>query len=349
MIRIKDLNVDLGEFILKEVNLKVEDGEYFVVLGPTGAGKSVLLETIAGLYQPEGGLIEINGKDVTEEEPRKRNISIVYQDYMLFPHLTVKENIKFGLKEGNSFDLDRIVEFLDIQHILHRKPDTLSGGESQRVALARAIVTHPAVLLIDEPLAALDINTREKIMGKLKEINEAMSVTIIHITHERSEAIALADRIAVMNGGEILQVGTPEEIFYKPESEFVARFVGMKNIFDGKIASVDEEGGVMDISTGNFDLTCVFMPLDEGKHVKVCIRPEEIILMRSEQKTSARNVINGKITDIFPNGPLMRVLLDVCGVEVVVDITRLAARDLGFNIGDGVVLTFKATSVHVII
>ncbi|MFV9676709.1 MAG: ATP-binding cassette domain-containing protein [Methanosarcinales archaeon] len=191
MIRIVDLTVDLAEFILKDVNLEIKRGEYFVVLGPTGSGKSVLLETIAGLYQAKKGLIYINGQDVTRAEPRKRNISIVYQDYMLFPHLTVKENIRFGLKEKDSSDFAAIVDFLDILPILHRRPDTLSGGESQRVALARALVTKPVVLLLDEPLAALDISTKEKIMRELRQINKKMGITIIHITHERSEAIAL--------------------------------------------------------------------------------------------------------------------------------------------------------------
>jgi molybdopterin-binding protein len=349
LIRIEDLTVDLGEFSLKDVNLEIKRGEYFVVLGPTGAGKSVLLETIAGLYQPKKGMIEINGRDVTRAEPRKRNVSIVYQDYMLFPHLTVRENIEFGLKENGASDLDGIVDFLEMQRILHRKPHTLSGGESQRVALARALVTNPAVLLLDEPLAALDSNTRERIMSKLRQINEKMGITIMHITHDQVEAMILGDRIGVLNGGRFAEVGTPEQIFYKPESEFVARFVGVKNIFEGTVTSVDEVGGVMGISTGNFDLTSVFLPLAEGTHVTACIRPEEIILMRAEQKTSARNMILGKITDLFPTGPLMRVLVAVGGAEVAVDITRLAARDLGFTIGDAVVLTFKATSVHVIV
>jgi molybdopterin-binding protein len=170
----------------------------------------------------------------------------------------------------------------------------------------------------------------------------------MHVTHDQVEAMILGDRIGVLNGGRIEEVGTPEKIFYKPESEFVARFVGVKNIFEGAVASVDEEGGVMGIATENFDLTSVFMPLDEGTHVTACIRPEEIILMRSEQETSARNMLTGKIADMFPNGPLIRVLVDVGGAEVAVDITRLAARDRGFKIGDVVVLTFKATSVHVI-
>ena len=244
--------MDLGEFILKDINLEIERGEYFVVLGPTGAGKSVLLETIAGLYQPKKGLIEINGRDVTRAEPRKRNISIVYQDYMLFPHLTVKENIKFGLKE-KSQDLDKIVEFLDIRRILHRKPDTLSGGESQRVALARALVTKPAVLLLDEPLAALDSNTRERIMSELRQINEKMGITIIHITHERSEAIALADKMAVMNGGGILQVGTPEQVFRKPNSEFIANFVGVENLFKGE-SVIDRDTGVANIDVNGIKI-----------------------------------------------------------------------------------------------
>ncbi len=158
----------------------------------------------------------------------------------------------------------------------------------------------------------------------------------------------LGDRIAVLNNGQNEEVGTPEKIFYKPQREFVARFIGMKNIFNGKITTLDEEGGVMQISTENFELTAVLIPSTEGTHVKACVRPEEIILMKSDQKTSARNEIAGRIITIFPNGPLMRVLVDVGEDEISVDITRLATRDLGLKKGDKVILKFKATSVHVI-
>ena len=341
MIRIEDLTVDLGEFILKDINLEIERGEYFVVLGPTGAGKSVLLETIAGLYQPRKGLIEINGRDVTRAEPRKRNISIVYQDYMLFPHLTVKENIKFGLKE-KSRDLDKIVEFLDIRRILHRKPDTLSGGESQRVALARALVTKPAVLLLDEPLAALDSNTRERIMCELRQINEKIGITIIHITHERSEAIALADKMAVMNGGGILQVGTPEQVFRKPNSEFIANFVGVENLFKGK-SVIDTGTGIAYIDVNGIKIVSTSC---KSGDVFISIRPEDILVSTERIETSARNSYRGAITEIIDRGAITKIIVDVC-ISFAVVITKRSFEDMALRDGMLVYITFKASAVHV--
>jgi molybdopterin-binding protein len=341
LIRIEDLTVDLGEFILKDINLEIERGEYFVVLGPTGAGKSVLLETIAGLYQQKKGLIEINGRDVTRAEPRKRNISIVYQDYMLFPHLTVKENIEFGLKE-KSHDLDKILEFLDIRRILHRKPDTLSGGESQRVALARALVTKPAVLLLDEPLAALDSNTRERIMSELRQINEKMGVTIIHITHERSEAVALADKMAVMNDGGILQVGTPEQVFRKPNSEFIADFVGVENLFKGE-SVIDRDTGFANIEVNGIKIVSTGA---KSGDVFISIRPEELLVSMERIETSARNSYRGEITEIIDWGTIVKIVVDV-GIPFVVVITKRSFEDMALKEGMSVYITFKATAVHV--
>ena len=322
MIRIENLTVDLGEFILRDISLEIERGEYFVVLGPTGAGKSVLLETIAGLHQPKKGLIAIKGKDVTRAEPRKRELSIVYQDYMLFSHLTVKENIEFGLNES-SHGLDKIVDFLDVRHILHRKPDTLSGGESQRVALARALVTRPAVLLLDEPLAALDITTREKIMGKLRQINEEMGITVIHITHEHAEAIVLADRIAVMNGGEILQVGTPEQVFRKPSSEFIANFVGVENVFNGE-SVIDPDTGAAAIVV---DGVKIISASGKSGNAFVSIRPEDILVSREKIETSARNSYRREIIEIRERGAIVKIVVEV-GIPLVVVITKRSFEDM---------------------
>ena len=342
MIRIEDLTVELGEFILKDVNLEIEPGEYFVVLGPTGAGKSVLLETIAGLYQPKKGLIKINGRDVTRAEPRKRDISIVYQDYMLFPHLTVRENIEFGLKENGASDLNEIVEFLDVRQILHRKPDTLSGGESQRVALARALVTKPGILLLDEPLSALDCNTREQIMCELRQINEKMGITIIHITHERSEAIALGDRVAVMNEGRILQVGIPEEVFRKPNSEFVANFVGVENLFRGE-SVIDQDTGVANIKVNRIKIISTSC---KSGNVFIAIRPEDILLSIDRIEASARNSYQGNITEVKDMGSTIKIVVDV-GILFSTVITKWSFEDMGLRNDTQVHVTFKASSVHV--
>ena len=236
MIQVKNLRVDLGDFTLRDINLNIERGEYFVILGPTGAGKTVLLESIAGLYPTESGQIWLRGKEVTRVEPEKRNISIVYQDHALFPHLSVAENIVFGLKIHRQTrqqlreTLNWLSDLLGIAHLLDRRPNTLSGGEQQKVALARALSIKPELLLLDEPLSALDPETREEVQKELRQLHNQLRVTTIHVTHDFEEAIALGDRIAVLGEGCIKQIGTPEKIFRQPNSEFVARFTVARNL-----------------------------------------------------------------------------------------------------------------------
>jgi molybdopterin-binding protein len=200
MISIKNLKVNLGDFLLQNINLDIEPGEYFIVLGPTGAGKTVLLESIAGLYPVLEGEVWIGDKEITNLSPEKREIGIVYQDQVLFPHLSVEKNIAFGLKMRKcpkneaKAKIDAIVEVVGISHLLKRSPATLSGGEKQKVALARALVTEPKVLLLDEPLSALDPETRERMQGELREMHRKVVVTIIHVTHDFEEAIRLSLR-----------------------------------------------------------------------------------------------------------------------------------------------------------
>jgi len=236
MIQIKNLCVDLGDFLLRDINLNVVAGEYFVILGPTAAGKTVLLESIAGLYPLKSGEIWLRGKEVTRLSPERRGISIVYQDHALFPHLSVAENITFGLKLHRHPDqeltevLNWLSHLLEIAHLLDRRPDTLSGGEKQKVALARALSVKPEVLLLDEPLSALDPETREGVQRELRQLHNQLKITTIHVTHDFEEAVALGDRIAVLGDGCIHQTGTPDEIFRRPNSEFVDRFAMARNI-----------------------------------------------------------------------------------------------------------------------
>jgi len=353
MICLDEVCKSFGEYdVLRSLNLDAKHGEMLVLLGPSGCGKTTTLSIIAGLEKEDRGDIYVDGARINNVPPEKRDIGFVFQNYALFPHLSVFENVRFGLKARGIDNKKRVKEALEtvgLDGFDNMNPMKLSGGEQQRVALARAIVTDPRCILMDEPLSILDAIARERLRYEMKRLQKEIGVTSIYVTHDQVEAMVLGDRVAVLNKGTVEEVGTPEKIFYKPESEFVARFVGMKNIFDGKVVSLDREEGVMGISTENFDLTAVFMPLGEGDHVKACIRPEEIILMRSNQGTSARNLISGKITNIFPNGHLMRVLVDVRGDEMSVDITRLAVHNLELKSGDDVNLTFKACSVHVIL
>jgi len=241
MLQLRGVGVSLGNFSLKEISLDVKDGEYMVLLGPTGTGKTVLLETIAGMHRIRSGSIFIRGRDATGLPPEKRNLGVVYQDYALFPHLTVRKNIAFGLqmrrKTGDKIAeaVERMADFVDIRGILDRRPANLSGGERQRVALARALVLEPYALLLDEPLSALDRSTRDRLRRELKRIHRKLGVTIVHITHDLTEAFFLADHLAVMKDGSILQDGTPENVLRRPVNHVVAELLGIENLIAGTI------------------------------------------------------------------------------------------------------------------
>ena len=364
MIQLDGICKSFGENeVLSSLDLSAKKGEMFVLLGSSGCGKTTTLSVIAGLTKEDKGDIYLDGSRINDTPPHKRGIGFVFQNYALFPHLNVYENVEFGLKAGNKWgnrstrggnktEVKRALELVGLDGFENRNPMKLSGGEQQRVALARALATEPECILMDEPLSNLDAVVRERLRHEIAQLQRDIGLTSIYVTHDQVEAMALGDRIAVLNNGRIEEVGTPEKIFYKPENEFVARFIGMKNIFEGKIAALDADNGVLQISTGNFDLTTVFVPSSVGTRVKACVRPEEIILAKSDRNTSAksaRNEIAGRIVSISQNGPLMRVLVDVGGDEMSVDITRLAVRDLGLNGGDRVLLTFKATSVYMIL
>lgn len=231
MLEIKDIQLKLGQFTLDYINIKIELGEYFVILGPSGSGKTVLLETIAGLYIPAKGEIYYNDENITLFPPEKRNIGFVYQNYELFPHMTVEENITFGLrirkinKEIISKKLHNLVSMLKISHLLKRYPDKLSGGEKQRVALARALIISPKILLLDEPMSALDMMTRLTLQQEIKNIHKEFNSTIVHVTHDIEEAMFLADRIGIMDNGRLIQVSKTEDIFNGANSLFLETFL----------------------------------------------------------------------------------------------------------------------------
>ncbi|OKY78930.1 MAG: ABC-type spermidine/putrescine transport system, ATPase component [Candidatus Methanohalarchaeum thermophilum] len=348
MLKIKDLSADLGEFSMENINLEVENGQYFVILGPTGAGKTVLLEVIAGIYSADSGEIVLNDQNITNKPPKDRPISMVYQDYMLFPHLTVEDNIKFGLdSEGYSNEeiekrTKEAVELLEIQDILHRYPRTLSGGERQRATLARGLVMDPDVFLLDEPVSALDVPTQEKIIDELKKIYRETEITIIHVTHSREKAVRLGERIAIMKEGEIKQTGNSSKVFREPNSEFVANFVGAENIFN---ATSKLNNGTAKVKLKD-EIEIEALSNREGK-VKACIRPEEIMVSKTPIDSSGRNMLEGEIIEISERENTMQLKVDT-GIELVVTITKKSYADMNLKVGEKIHLAFKATAVHLI-
>ena len=346
MIEIKNLSVELGDFTLKNVSLEIGESEYFIILGPTGSGKTVLLESIAGLYPVRNGEIWLRGENVTGIEPEYRNIGIVYQDHVLFPHLSVKDNICFGLKmhkmkkEEIAERLDWIVDLLNIHHLLHRRPDTLSGGEKQKVSLARALSTNPEILLVDEPLSALDPESKETVQQELKELHKKLGITIVHVTHDFEEAISLGTRIAVIGEGQVKQTGTPDEIFRKPNSEFVARFALARNILKGDI--IRKNGNSAIFRTEGTDLAIVSET--EGT-CNAAIRPEDIIISLEPIRSSARNCFEGRVTGVLDKGSTLYVKVTV-PPELSVLVTRNSFDELELKEGKTVFVTFKATSIH---
>lgn len=346
MIKIENLSKDWKEFKIDNINLEVNENEYFVFLGPSGSGKTMLLELIAGMWSSDSGKVYMNNIDVTNFPPEKRGVGFVYQNYMLFPHKTVFENIAFGLtlrkveKQQIKIEVEELMNLFGISNLSNRLPRTLSGGEQQKTALARALIIHPKVLLMDEPLSALDRKTREELIQEFRRIHKKFNITIIQVTHNFDEALQLADRIAIMKKGKISQVGTTDEIFRRPKDEFVADFVGTENIIKG----VAEEGidGLTIVDTGNIMIESSQKKTEE---VHLTIRPEDITLSNENIATSARNVFKGHIKEVYDLGTIIKLTVDV-GEQLVLVLTRKSFSDLELNIGKQIYIYFKATAVN---
>jgi len=344
MIRIENLEVRFQGFALGEINLSIEDGEFFILMGPTGAGKTVLLEALAGLIPIKGGRILLKGKDITRLPPEKRGITIVYQDHALFPHLTVIQNIRYGLhfhkvasKEADR-RLEELLQELDLEHLRHRLPVNLSGGESQRVALARALMVKPAVLLLDEPLSALDSAFREEVRHGLKRVHQSSRATFLMVTHDFAEALALGDRAAVINRGKIEQIGPMPDVFHRPATEFVANFVGMKNTFpaafDGAYAVIED--GLHIVPAG----------MSRTGRGYVAIRPEEIVIHKNPITSSMRNSFRGRIIAVLDQGFYSEIHIQVGTVIFKTLITKKSHFEMEICEDVETFLSFEAASVH---
>lgn len=270
--------------IIPDLNLKVNNGEFFTLLGPSGCGKTTLLRMIAGFNTIEGGKINFNDKVINDMAPGKRNIGMVFQNYAIFPHLTVKENVAFGLqnrkvsKEEISERVDKMIRLVKIDEYKDRLPENLSGGQQQRVALARAIVINPDVLLMDEPLSNLDAKLRIEMRNVIKEIQNSIGITTIYVTHDQEEAMAVSDRIAVMKLGEIQQVGTPQEVYQRPANVFVASFIGGTNVLQRKAEVRNGKSIVIFNNTYQEEMGNLLLQENGEISVKVSVRPEEFVI-----------------------------------------------------------------------
>lgn len=341
-LEMQGVSHELGDFHLRDVNLEVREGELFVVLGPSGAGKTILLELIAGFQEPQEGRILLRGDDISGVPPQERNIGYVFQDYALFPHLSVRENIGFGQKYSRGRSVGEAARMMNVEHLLDRDVRTLSGGEQQRVALARALAVSPGLFLFDEPLSSLDARMHDQLQDELRGLLSDLGVTSVYVTHDQTEAMVLGDRIAVMNEGRIVQVGTPREVFTRPANRFAADFVGVENVLDGHIIENNEGLAVVDVG----EVVEVVSDQESGR-VHVCLRPEDVTLAQDGGRTSARNRLRGRIIDVTPLGALYRVRVD-CGFPLTALVTRPSAEEMGLEVGEDITVSFKASAAHVI-
>jgi ABC-type Fe3+/spermidine/putrescine transport system ATPase subunit len=402
MIRIQRLHFSVGSFALRDVSLHVGPGEYFVLLGPTGSGKTLLLECLCGLNRIDSGRILIGGSDVTHLEPRRRGIGYLPQDYALFPHQTVRRNIGFGLKkkgvtsnlperpEGCSAQIrpdpflspasvrqqvDQLMDRLGVAHLADRLPEKLSGGEKQRVALARALAIRPRVLLLDEPVSALDEQTRDDLCRLLKQLHETTQTTTIHVCHNFAEMLAVADRVGIIEHGRILQVGTPQEILKRPNSTRVAQFVQAGNLLKAR-AELDGQwlrlvcADGLEFRAGRPASGC------PAGNVVVMVRPEDIHLRKLKADSSQRSgvrgqgsglrgdyppstihyplfppgstLLEGSISDVVDLGPVVRVRLS-CGpdAELLVILGKREYHRRHVALGERVRLAVAPEDVHV--
>jgi molybdate/tungstate transport system ATP-binding protein len=353
MIRLVDVSCRVGAFQLRSINLEIGRGEYFAILGPTGAGKTKLLEIIAGLQAPSSGEVWIDDEKVTALPPERRHVGLMYQDYLLFPHLTARKNILFGLRDKSKSERLRRVEeisgLLGIEHLLDRHIKGLSGGEQQRIALARALAPQPRVLLLDEPLSALDPQNRRAVRRELTALHTKLGTTTIHVTHDFEEALVVADRLAVISRGEIVQVGHPEEVVHKPNSAFVANFFGVENLFKGEIVRCDQtESSSAETYNAIFKSGALQLSVIAEREgpAYAAIRPEDIVVSSELAHTSAMNNLSGSVVAIETTGPLVRLTADV-GVRLVALLTRQSVVALNLDNQAQAYFSVKASAIHI--
>jgi spermidine/putrescine transport system ATP-binding protein len=290
-----------------QVTLSVNRGEFFSLLGPSGCGKTTLLRILAGFETPDSGKVLLNGEDITALPPNKRKVNTIFQSYALFPHLTVRENIAFGLRIAKRSrqevdeEVDKMLALIQMEDQAYKKPDQISGGQKQRVAVARALINKPQVLLLDEPLAALDLKLRQRMLIELDLIHDEVGITFLYVTHDQGEAMSLSDRIAVMRNGIIEQIGTPGEIYEAPRSSFVAAFIGDTNFFEGKVTEIVDTD-YSRLAIDGFPKVLCFndKQIRTGNLIFLSVRPEKIRISREQPETkSLHNVVPAHVEDVI--------------------------------------------------
>ena len=337
IVELKNISVAFdGEQVLDGLNLEIKDKEFITLLGPSGCGKTTTLRLIAGFLEPDSGDVLFGGEKINGVPAYKRQVNTIFQRYALFPHLNVYENIAFGLrvkKRSEKEIKEKVAEMLRLVNLTgleKRHIDTLSGGQQQRVAIARAIANHPKVLLLDEPLAALDLKLRKDMQKELKKIQEQLGITFIFVTHDQEEALTMSDRVVVMDGGKIQQVGSPQDIYNEPQNAFVADFIGESNIVDGKML----RDYYVEFSGQKFD--CLDKGFNENELVDVVVRPEDVDIVSPE-----KGMLKGQVTSVAFLGVHYEIIVDIGGFKWMIQTT-----DEHF-VGDNVGLFIEPDAIHI--
>lgn len=311
IVSLKNVEKWFGEnHVVKNMNLEIQEGEFLTLLGPSGCGKTTTLRMIAGFEDASSGTIEVQGVRVEEMEPFQRDVNTVFQNYSLFPHMTVFENVAYGPsikkipKEQIKKSVSEMLELVQMSGYESRKPDELSGGQKQRVAIARALINQPRVLLLDEPLGALDMKLRRQMQIELKRLQKKLGITFVYVTHDQEEAMTMSDRIAVMSDGLILQIDNPVEIYEKPKSRFVADFIGESNIFEGKIKTMED--GILHAECKQGDCLLYGKGFEAEEEIYISVRPEYLMLSKEKQEGFS---LKAKIIDYVFMGTLVKAIL----------------------------------------